>query len=97
MNFSFGPVTLGHYLSLGGILFAISVVGSSKPLLLPDGDALDLTLTVDRRLAEGGFAGSVVDAQGEGVAGAHVSVGKKAVPFFKTGKEMRERLNKAAT
>ena len=26
--------------------------------------------------------------------GAHVSVGKKAVPFFKTGKEMRERLNK---
>ena len=25
--------------------------------------------------------------------GAHVSVGEKAVPFFKTGKEMRERLN----
>ncbi len=26
--------------------------------------------------------------------GEHVSVAKKAVPFFKTGKEMRERLNK---
>jgi integration host factor subunit beta len=25
--------------------------------------------------------------------GAHVSVEEKAVPFFKTGKEMRERLN----
>jgi integration host factor subunit beta len=25
--------------------------------------------------------------------GAHVSVEKKCVPFFKTGKEMRERLN----
>ena len=24
---SLGPITLGHYLSLGGILFAISVVG----------------------------------------------------------------------
>ena len=28
--------------------------------------------------------------------GAHVSVDKKSVPFFKTGKEMRERLNRAA-
>jgi integration host factor subunit beta len=27
--------------------------------------------------------------------GAHVSVDQKSVPFFKTGKEMRERLNKA--
>ena len=27
--------------------------------------------------------------------GAHVAVAKKSVPFFKTGKEMRERLNKA--
>jgi len=26
--------------------------------------------------------------------GAHVSVGRKSVPFFKTGKEMRERLNR---
>ena len=26
--------------------------------------------------------------------GAHVSVDDKVVPFFKTGKEMRERLNK---
>ncbi len=26
--------------------------------------------------------------------GAHVNVGRKSVPFFKTGKEMRERLNK---
>ncbi len=26
--------------------------------------------------------------------GAHVSVDKKSVPFFKTGKEMRERLNR---
>ncbi len=26
--------------------------------------------------------------------GAHVSVDEKSVPFFKTGKEMRERLNK---
>jgi integration host factor subunit beta len=25
--------------------------------------------------------------------GAHVSVEEKSVPFFKTGKEMRERLN----
>ena len=25
--------------------------------------------------------------------GAHVSVAQKSVPFFKTGKEMRERLN----
>ena len=24
---SFGPLTLGHYLSLGGILFALSVIG----------------------------------------------------------------------
>jgi NADH-quinone oxidoreductase subunit K len=24
---SFGPITLGHYLSLGGILFALSVLG----------------------------------------------------------------------
>ena len=28
--------------------------------------------------------------------GAHVSVDQKCVPFFKTGKEMRERLNRAA-
>ena len=28
--------------------------------------------------------------------GAHVSVDQKSVPFFKTGKEMRERLNKDA-
>jgi len=27
--------------------------------------------------------------------GAHVSVDQKSVPFFKTGKEMRERLNKS--
>ncbi|MGH6837599.1 MAG: integration host factor subunit beta [Methylocella sp.] len=27
--------------------------------------------------------------------GAHVPVDEKAVPFFKTGKEMRERLNEA--
>ena len=26
--------------------------------------------------------------------GEHVSVDRKSVPFFKTGKEMRERLNK---
>jgi integration host factor subunit beta len=26
--------------------------------------------------------------------GAHVSVDQKSVPFFKTGKEMRERLNR---
>ena len=24
---SFGPITLGHYLSLGGLLFALSVIG----------------------------------------------------------------------
>ena len=29
--------------------------------------------------------------------GAHVSVDKKSVPFFKTGKEMRERLNRTST
>ncbi|HWG03855.1 MAG TPA: integration host factor subunit beta [Beijerinckiaceae bacterium] len=29
--------------------------------------------------------------------GAHVSVDQKAVPFFKTGKEMRERLNGGTT
>src|SRR5437773_2061938 len=28
--------------------------------------------------------------------GAHVSVDKKSVPFFKTGKEMRERLNRTS-
>ena len=28
--------------------------------------------------------------------GAHVSVNEKSVPFFKTGKEMRERLNRDA-
>src|SRR6202043_2345026 len=28
--------------------------------------------------------------------GAHVSVDRKSVPFFKTGKEMRERLNRGA-
>jgi integration host factor subunit beta len=28
--------------------------------------------------------------------GAHVEVEDKVVPFFKTGKEMRERLNKGA-
>ena len=28
--------------------------------------------------------------------GAHVAVDQKSVPFFKTGKEMRERLNRAA-
>ena len=28
--------------------------------------------------------------------GAQVAVDKKAVPFFKTGKEMRERLNKSS-
>ena len=27
--------------------------------------------------------------------GAHVSVERKSMPFFKTGKEMRERLNRA--
>jgi integration host factor subunit beta len=26
--------------------------------------------------------------------GSHVAVGKKSVPFFKSGKEMRERLNR---
>ena len=29
--------------------------------------------------------------------GAHVAVDQKSVPFFKTGKEMRERLNRAQT
>jgi len=29
--------------------------------------------------------------------GARVAVGQKSVPFFKTGKEMRKRLNKAAS
>jgi integration host factor subunit beta len=29
--------------------------------------------------------------------GAHVAVEKKHVPFFKTGKEMRERLNRPGT
>jgi integration host factor subunit beta len=29
--------------------------------------------------------------------GAHVSVDQKSVPFFKTGKEMRERLNRPAS
>jgi integration host factor subunit beta len=29
--------------------------------------------------------------------GAHVSVEKKIVPFFRTGKEMRERLNRTPT
>src|SRR5262249_32780647 len=29
--------------------------------------------------------------------GAHVSVDKKSVPFFKTGKEMRERLNRPSS
>ena len=28
------------------------------------------------------------------LTGAHVSVEKKSVPFFRTGKEMRERLNR---
>ena len=28
--------------------------------------------------------------------GAHVSVDQKAVPFFKTGKEMRDRLNRTS-
>ena len=28
--------------------------------------------------------------------GAVVAVGKKAVPYFKTGKEMRQRLNRAS-
>ena len=28
--------------------------------------------------------------------GAHVAVDQKCVPFFKTGKEMRERLNQAS-
>ena len=28
--------------------------------------------------------------------GAHVAVDQKSVPFFKTGKEMRERLNRGA-
>ena len=27
MGISLGPITLGHYLSLGGILFALSVIG----------------------------------------------------------------------
>ena len=26
--------------------------------------------------------------------GAHVAVGKKAIPYFKTGREMRRRLNR---
>ena len=29
--------------------------------------------------------------------GAHVSVDQKCVPFFKTGKEMRERLNRPSS
>ena len=29
--------------------------------------------------------------------GAYVAVDKKSVPFFKTGKEMRERLNRPGT
>src|SRR5262249_23952236 len=29
--------------------------------------------------------------------GGHVSVDKKSVPFFKTGKEMRERLNRPSS
>ena len=28
--------------------------------------------------------------------GAHVSIGEKSVPVFRTGKEMRERLNRTA-
>ena len=31
------------------------------------------------------------------LTGAHVFVKKKCVPFFRTGKEMRERLNRPTT
>jgi nucleoid DNA-binding protein len=41
--------------------------------------------TRDRRLSEGG-------CDGYPRTGAHVLVDQKSVPFFKTGKEMRERL-----
>jgi integration host factor subunit beta len=37
---------------------------------------------------------NIVNAILNEITGAHVSVAQKSVPFFKTGKEMRERLNK---
>jgi integration host factor subunit beta len=33
---------------------------------------------------------------GRNRTGAHVAVDQKCVPFFKTGKEMRERLNRSS-
>ncbi len=56
----------------GARLMAASPVFESDPLPLPDGDALDLIVTVRRRLVDGAVAGRVVDARGEGVAGAYV-------------------------
>jgi RNA polymerase sigma-70 factor (ECF subfamily) len=62
-----------------------SFVYRSTPLELPDADALDLVVAVERQLAEGALAGRVVDGQGQGVPGAYVSAGTVALQTDETG------------
>ena len=51
---SFGPITLGHYLSLGGILFALSVIGiflnrKNLIVLLMAIELMLLAVNIDRK------------------------------------------------
>jgi NADH-quinone oxidoreductase subunit K len=43
---TFGPITLGHYLSLGGLLFALSVIG----IYLNRGNLLVLLMAIELML-----------------------------------------------
>ena len=65
-------------------------------------ESLKTALAAGERIELRGFGVFNVRPRKTGIGrnprtGAHVSVGKKAVPFFKTGKEMRERLNRSTS
>ena len=62
-------------------------------------DEIVKTLTRGENLKLHDFGSFIVRGKGERAGrnprtGAHVPVDQKSVPFFKTGKEMRERLNR---
>ena len=95
------------FVPLAVILIALAVANRNPHLFLRDVE--NIVNAIFEEITEALADGSRVELRGFGAfsvkhrpartgrnprTGAHVAVDKKSVPFFKTGKEMRERLNR---